>query len=91
MLADANVAQDVESWVAEVEAATVAALEELGEATANELTKRVEGLRVKPASAGGRARSGPGRSVRRVDADAVPRFPGLKGRVIRGPARDRGC
>jgi hypothetical protein len=43
-LAKAGVAADVEAWLDDVEARTVAALEELGEATASELTRRVPGL-----------------------------------------------
>jgi hypothetical protein len=46
MLASAGVAEDVEAWLASVEAQTVATLEELGAATAVELTRRVPGLRV---------------------------------------------
>jgi hypothetical protein len=46
MLTDAGVAKDVEGWIAKVEAETVAALDEMGTATATELAKRVPGLRV---------------------------------------------
>ena len=46
MLEGAGVARDVDAWLAEVEAQTVAALDELGAATAAQLTKRVPGLRV---------------------------------------------
>ncbi len=45
MLTEAKVDPDVPGWVAHVEKETVAALEEMGEATANQLTKRVPGLR----------------------------------------------
>ena len=45
MIADAGIAEDAEQWMAAVEAETLAALDELGEATAAELTKRVAGLR----------------------------------------------
>ncbi len=47
MVASAGVVDgDVEKWLNQVEEQTVAALDELGEATASQLTKRVEGLRV---------------------------------------------
>jgi hypothetical protein len=46
LLATAGVADDVEAWLADVEAQTVAALDELGAATAVELTKRVPALGV---------------------------------------------
>ncbi len=46
MLDGAGVAKDTKGWLEDVERQTVAALDELGEATANELTKRVPGLRV---------------------------------------------
>ena len=46
MLAGVGIAENVEGWVADVEAQTVAALDELGEATATQLTKLVPGLRV---------------------------------------------
>jgi hypothetical protein len=46
MLEGAGVAPDAAGWLAEVEAQTVAALDELGAATAADLTKRVPGLRV---------------------------------------------
>jgi DNA glycosylase AlkZ-like len=45
MLTDARVDPDVPGWVAQVEKETVAALDDLGEATASQLTKRVPGLR----------------------------------------------
>jgi hypothetical protein len=45
MLAGAGIAKDPARWLAAVEAETVAALHELGEATAADLTKRVPGLR----------------------------------------------
>jgi hypothetical protein len=47
LIRTANVVDgDVEAWLNGVEAQTVTALDELGEATASQLTKRVEGLRV---------------------------------------------
>ena len=46
MVERANVDKDVGRWVSTVEKETVDALDELGEATAAELTKRVPGLRV---------------------------------------------
>lgn len=46
MLEGAGVAKNVPAWLDEVEAQTVAALDELGSATAAQLTKRVPGLRV---------------------------------------------
>ena len=46
MLEGAGVAKNVPAWLEEVEAQTVAALDELGGATAAQLTKRVPGLRV---------------------------------------------
>ena len=46
MLEEAGIATPAEPWLASVEAETVAALERLGEATAADLTKVVEGLRV---------------------------------------------
>jgi hypothetical protein len=45
MLEGAGITKDPASWLAAVEDETVAALHELGEATASDLTKRVEGLR----------------------------------------------
>jgi hypothetical protein len=45
MLEGAGITKDPEGWLADVEAKTVAALGELGEATAADLTKRVPGLR----------------------------------------------
>jgi hypothetical protein len=45
MLEGAGIAKDPAGWLAKVEDETVAALAELGEATAADLTKRVEGLR----------------------------------------------
>jgi hypothetical protein len=45
MLQGAGIAKDPGRWLAKVEAETIAALHELGEATAADLTKRVEGLR----------------------------------------------
>ena len=45
MLEGAAITKDPAAWVAEVERETIAALAELGEATAADLTKRVPGLR----------------------------------------------
>jgi hypothetical protein len=45
MLESAGIAKDPERWLNEVEGQTVAVLEEMGEATASELTKQVPGLR----------------------------------------------
>ena len=45
MLEGAGITKDPERWVAGVERDTMAALQELGEATATDLTKRVPGLR----------------------------------------------
>jgi DNA glycosylase AlkZ-like len=47
LISSANVVEgDVEAWLKEVETQTVAVLDELGQATAGQLTKRVAGLRV---------------------------------------------
>jgi len=45
MIEGAGIAADGETWLAAVEAATVETLDRLGEATAADLTKEVEGLR----------------------------------------------
>jgi hypothetical protein len=45
MLVDAGIAKDPARWLAKVEVDTLAALDELGEATAADLTERVAGLR----------------------------------------------
>src|SRR5215203_2644664 len=45
MLEGAGVADNAEAWLNEVESQTVAALNDAGEATATELTKKVPGLR----------------------------------------------
>src|SRR5206468_7875826 len=45
MLAGAGITTEPERWVAEVERETLGVLDELGEATAADLTKRVPGLR----------------------------------------------
>src|SRR5262245_36378734 len=47
LLVDGGITTEPERWLAEVEAKTLGALEELGEATAADLTKRVEGLRAR--------------------------------------------
>ena len=46
LLKTAGVSKDVESWLADVEAQTVKALDEMGAAAATELTKRIPGLGV---------------------------------------------
>lgn len=58
MLEGAGVAADVEAWLAEVEAETAATLDELGAATAAELTKRVPRLRVQIAFGEGKKWAG---------------------------------
>jgi hypothetical protein len=83
MLAVAGVADDVERWLAEVEAATVTALERAGEATAADLAKVVPGLRVQiPFGAGKRWQGKVGVSTRMLFLLAA------EGRIIR--ARPKG-
>src|SRR5690349_2882437 len=65
MLEGAGIAKDPKTWLATVEAQTMAALEDLGEATAADLTKRVEGLREQiPVGAGKRYEGTVGVSTR---------------------------
>jgi hypothetical protein len=55
MLMEAGIASEPRTWLAKVEDETLAALEDLGEATAADLTKRVPGLREQiPVGAGKR-------------------------------------
>ena len=58
MLEGAGVAKNATKWLNEVEAQTVAALDELGGATAAQLTKRVSGLRVQIAFGEGKKWAG---------------------------------
>jgi hypothetical protein len=58
LLEGAGVAPNVQKWLDEVEAETVATLDEVGEATASELTKRVPGLRVQIAFGEGKKWAG---------------------------------
>lgn len=70
---------NVEKWLAEVEAETVAALEQLGQATATELTKVVPGLRVQIPFGEGRRWAGTvGMSTRMLFLLSA------EGRIIRG-------
>jgi hypothetical protein len=65
MIEDAGIATPAEPWLAAVEAETVAALDRLGEATAADLTKVVEGLRAQiPFGAGKKWQSTVGVSTR---------------------------
>jgi len=82
MLQGAGVAADVRKWLDEVEAETVAALDEMGEATAAQLTKRVPGLRVQIAFGEGRKWAGKvGVSTRMLFLLAA------EARIIRGRPR----
>lgn len=82
MLTDAKVADDIDGWIGKVESETVAALDEMGEATANQLTRRVEGLRVQIAFGEGRKWAGSvGVSTRMLFMLAA------EGHVIRGRPR----
>jgi hypothetical protein len=82
VLRDAKVADDVEAWVDEVEAQTVATLDELGEATATQLTGRVPGLRVQIPFGEGKKWGGKfGVSTRMLFLLAA------EGRIIRGRPR----
>lgn len=59
MVASADVVEgDVEAWLNEVEAQTLATLDELGQATASQLTRRVPGLRVQIPFGAGKKWSG---------------------------------
>jgi len=70
---------DVGAWLNEVEAQTVAALDDLGQATAAQLTKRVPGLRVQiPFGAGKKWAGTVGVSTRMLFLLAA------EGRIIRG-------
>jgi len=78
-LAQAGVAQNVENWLADVETQTVQALEEVGEATASELSRLVPGLRVQiPFGAGKKWAGTVGVSTRMLFLLAA------EGRIIRG-------
>jgi hypothetical protein len=82
VLRDAKVADDVEAWVDEVEAQTVATLDEMGEATATQLTGRVPGLRVQIPFGEGKKWGGKfGVSTRMLFLLAA------EGRIIRGRPR----
>ncbi len=79
MLEGAGIAEDATGWLAKVEDETMAVLEELGEATAADLTKRVEGLRAQiPFGAGKRYEGTVGVSTRLLFLLAT------EGRIIRG-------
>ena len=83
MIEGAGFAKDPMRWLADVEAATVQALEARGEAVATELTKDVPGLREQIAFGAGRKWQGTmGMSTR------VLFLLGMEGRIIR--ARPRG-
>jgi hypothetical protein len=82
MLEGAGIARDPKRWLATVEDETVAALDELGEATAADLTKQVEGLRAQiPFGAGKRYEGTVGVSTRLLFLLAT------EGRIIRGRPR----
>jgi hypothetical protein len=82
MLEDAGITTDAATWLAGVEDATIAALEELGEATAADLTKRVESLRAQiPIGAGKRYEGTVGVSTRLLFLLST------EGRIIRGRPR----
>ena len=82
MLAAAGIAEDAGSWLASVEAATVRALDERGEATATELTKDVPELGIQiPFGEGKRWQGTFGVSTRLLFLLAA------EGRVIRGRPR----
>src|SRR5262245_53330136 len=79
MLEGAGITKDPEAWLARVEAETVDVLEELGEATAADLTKRVPGLREQIAFGEGKKWAGKvGVSTRLLFLLAQ------EGRIIRG-------
>jgi len=79
MLSDAGIAKDPARWLAKVEAETLAALDELGEATAADLTRRVAGLREQIHFGAGRKWAGKvGVSTRLLFLLAT------EGRIIRG-------
>ena len=81
-LAEADVAPDVKTWLDEVEAQTVATLDELGAATATELTRRVPGLRVQISFGAGKY--GQARSAFRRECCSCSR---REARIIRGRPR----
>jgi hypothetical protein len=79
MLEGAGIAKDATRWLAQVEAETIDVLEELGEATAADLTKRVPGLREQISFGEGRKWAGTvGVSTRVLFQLAT------EGRIIRG-------
>jgi hypothetical protein len=79
MLEGAGIAKDATRWLAKVEADTIDVLEELGEATAADLTKRVPGLREQISFGEGRKWAGTvGVSTRVLFQLAT------EGRIIRG-------
>jgi hypothetical protein len=79
MIDGAGIAQDPARWLAAVERETLETLEELGEATAADLTKRVEGLRAQiPFGAGKTWQGTVGVSTRLLFLLAT------EGRIIRG-------
>ena len=82
MLEGAGISDDPVRWVARVEAATVAALDELGEATAADLTRRVPELRAQIPFGAGKTWGGTfGVSTRMLFLLAT------EGRIIRGRPR----
>jgi len=79
MIEGAGIADDPVRWLAKVEDESVAALDELGEATAADLTKRVAGLRQQiPFGAGKKYQGTVGVSTRLLFLLAT------EGRIIRG-------
>jgi len=82
MVEEAGIATPGGPWVADVERQTVAALDRLGEATAADLTKEVEGLREQiPFGAGKKWQSTVGVSTRMLFLLST------EGRIIRGRPR----
>jgi hypothetical protein len=82
LIESAGIAKDPARWLAKVEAETLAALDELGEATAADLTKRVAGLREQiPFGAGKKWAGTVGVSTRLLFLLAT------EGRIIRGRPR----
>ena len=82
MLEGAGVDKDVGKWISTVEKETVGVLQELGEATATELTKKVPGLRVQMSFGEGKKWAGQvGVSTRMLFLLAA------EGRVVRGRPR----
>jgi winged helix DNA-binding protein len=79
MIEEAGIAKPAAPWIAEVERQTVAALDRLGEATAADLTKEVDGLRAQiPFGAGKRWQGTIGVSTRMLFLLST------EGRIIRG-------